>query len=301
MIFRTLKPEEFDAWCDHSQRMFAEERPGYFRDHFMMDPGGDLSLIFVAMDEGTIAATVRVFVRTIWLFGRTVPMGGIGEVSTNPAYRRQGLASELLQLAIAAMEARGMPVSILFGDQKIYAQAGWRFCDLPKRKIMTPMLPALAQDAQVRPFVPGDLDAVMGMYDLYIGRMNGAIVRSEAYWKRWVLPQWRSPFVLEREGRPVAYGCMPVEKNGQRLYVSELCAIPGEEGSLPGFVGHFAREYGCEHALVSAPLMQSVPGEEPFKFDMMVRLNSPVEGFTDTESLVAAMSQSAGMCSVDSF
>ncbi|MDL2317531.1 GNAT family N-acetyltransferase, partial [Eubacteriales bacterium OttesenSCG-928-A19] len=126
MVFRSLEPRELEAWFAHCQSVFRLEDTEYFRRHFLFDPHADASLIFVAMDGEVIASSLRVFRRHIWLKGRVVAMGGIGEVGTKLEYRKRGLAAELLQLAIAAMETQGMPVSILFGDQPIYERAGWR-------------------------------------------------------------------------------------------------------------------------------------------------------------------------------
>jgi len=40
-------------------------------------------------------------------------MGGIGEVSTKAAYRRQGLSGKLLEMSVAYMEAEDLDFSML--------------------------------------------------------------------------------------------------------------------------------------------------------------------------------------------
>lgn len=302
MIFRHLEPNEVERWAMHCEEVFGLEDAGYFLRHYRQDPTADASLIFVAMDGEEIASTVRVFRRDIWLHGRVVAMGGIGEVSTKPAYRKKGLAAELLQMAIAAMEERGIPVSILFGDQKIYEKAGWRFCAIPLVYSEVAALKPLPGDVIIRPFEEGDLPTLMGLYDLYAGRLDGAVVRSEAYWRSWVLPQWQVPQVLVQNGRPVAYCCMQRgQQDTHRLWAQEIAAAPHATQLLGGFLRALAEQQGCIQVAYLSPLLPDVPDAVPLPaHTMMVRLNSPVEDCRTSDGLVASM-QHAGMFPVDGF
>ncbi|MDR0897301.1 MAG: GNAT family N-acetyltransferase [Oscillospiraceae bacterium] len=301
--FRSLRPEELPAWYRHCHRVFTGVREGYFRDHFEMDPAADPSLIFVAMDGETIAATLRVFRRQMWLDGRVIAIGGIGEVCTKPAYRRQGLSTRLLQQAIQAMEARDMPVSMLLGNQNIYLKSGWRFCPERYALLQAEALPPLPEGAAVRPFCPDDLPLVMGLYDLYVGRMQGALLRSADYWRRWVLPQWKAPHVLEIAGRPVAYCCeMPSRRAPARYTVSDCAAAPQAEALLPALLGAVARSLGRERVQVLRPLLPGPMGKtQTVPDNLMLRLNRPLEGIADTDALVGAMRPAAGVCRVDGF
>lgn len=302
MIYRTLRAEELPAWYAHCESVFVSETTGYFERHFTMDPDADPSLIFVAMDGDTIAATVRVFRRTIWLHGRAVPMGGIGEVSTKPEYRRRGLVTELMQMAIAAMMAREMPVSILFGDQPLYERAGWRFCQTSQSELPVKALSERAVDGEVRPFEMSELPYVMGMYDLCAGQMDGAILRSEAYWRQWVLPQWAPPQVLVSEdGQPVAYASCEISVQDKTLRVLEMAANPVVQDALPALLARIAQAEGCDHIRYRTPLLRAVHGAAVTVHNgMMVRLNLPLGEITDTDALVEGM-RNAGMCVVDHF
>lgn len=300
MIYRTLPPGGLDAWADHCAEVFGEPA-AYFHRHFTQDPHADAGLIFVAMDGGVIASAVRVFVRTIWLQGRAVSMGGIGEVSTKPAYRRQGHAGALLHMAVEAMVARGMQVSILFGNQPLYIQAGWRFCAAARTRIQTDCLPVLLNGYETRPFQADDLPFAMGAYDLYAGRMDGAVLRGEAYWRQWVLPQWKGPWVLACEGAPMAYTCCEAAPNGT-LYIAELMAAPQGERAIPAFLGTLARQTSCAQVNVAAPLLpgEAMGEDASLPQGMMVRLNIPMEGIGDSDALAAAFCH-GGMCGIDAF
>lgn len=299
MIYSALPEGMLDAWFAHCEEVFDDTPAGYFERHYRYDPDADPALILVAMDGPVIASTLRVFVRRIWLAGRAVSMGGIGEVSTKAAYRRQGHAGRLLDMAIDAMQARNMPISILFGDEPLYARKGWRFCASRFEKARVDALPPLPSGMRTRPFVMEDLDAIMGLYDLYAGRMNGALLRTEAYWRRWVLPQWNAPTVLLEGGLPVAYASTHIDEGGC-LAVDELAAAPQAEGALLAMLGAIARRDGCEHVLGILPLLPHASSAETIidPQAMMVRMNLPLEGIADSDALALAMGE-AGMCPVD--
>lgn len=295
--FRTLSESELPAWYEHCQGIFHETE-GYFQDHFEMDPTGDLSLIFVAMDGDAIAATMRVFDRMIWLQGRAVRMGGIGEVCTKPQYRGQGLAGRLLEMSTLAMERRAMPVSILFGNRPLYAGHGYRFC--AAEWTVAPVASELSEGCTLRPYADADLAYLIGLYDLHAGRLNGAIIRSGDYWQRWVLPQWKNPLVVEREGRPVAYFTSAIEEG--RYCVDELCAAPESEEVAACSICFAAATAGFAKVRVRSALLPELCGERSAEDDaMMVRLMLPLEGIADSEALVRAMGPNAGMFRVDGF
>ena len=109
--FRTLRREELNQWFDHCAQVFTQGEYTdrmrlYFMRHWYNDSRRRLSGIQVAVVDGEIASTIRVFLRNVYLQGRITAMGGIGEVSTKPQFRRQGLSSKLLEMSIAYMESR---------------------------------------------------------------------------------------------------------------------------------------------------------------------------------------------------
>lgn len=299
---RPVRVNELEAWYRHCQEVFNDAEQGHFQKHFENDPEADASLIFVAMDGEEIVSTVRLFKRRVWIQGRAVSMGGIGEVSTKPAYRGRGLASRLLEMAIDAMSAQDMPVSILFGDEPLYEKAGWRFCPISGILSEISALPDLPENAAIRPFMPEDLPYLMGIYDLYAGRLHGAVIRSEAYWHRWVLPQWRPPTILVYEGRPAAYCSGVADCKDRVLMAEELCAAPQAEVLVPAFLRSVAEVGQCTSVRVAEPPAPGVMGTVWTKDkEMMIRLNRPFGAWRDTEGLVDDIKSSAGMFSVDMF
>ncbi len=302
LSYRTLYPHELDAWVTHCASVFTRETPEYFLNHFVRDPDRDCDFIFIALDGSEVVSTVRVFIRTIWLQGRAVPMGGIGEVSTKLEYRRQGIGERLLRTAIDAMTDGNMSVSILFGDQPLYSRLGWRECPSSLTVAVSDTLPALEPAAQVRPFREEDLPFLMGIYDFFAGRLNGAILRDEAYWRRWVLAEWNSPYVLLLNGTPVAYCCAAPRKSGELLEVTELCAAPHGESTLPCLLRATANAFKSKRVQFLTSLVPSLKGERiSLKNAFMARLNIPFDGIADSDSLVDIMAKSSGIFPVDHF
>ncbi|MDA7423302.1 GNAT family N-acetyltransferase [Thalassococcus lentus] len=70
-----------------------------------------------------IVAHVGVFYRAVRLDGTLSNVLGIGDVATGPKYRRQGIATKLIDQALAA--APRADFAMLFGRRKLYDRAGF--------------------------------------------------------------------------------------------------------------------------------------------------------------------------------
>jgi predicted N-acetyltransferase YhbS len=64
--------------------------------------------------------------RAMRLGARLVTVAGLADVATDPALRGQGIASGLLQAAIAEAKASPAEFFLLFGTAKLYPAAGFR-------------------------------------------------------------------------------------------------------------------------------------------------------------------------------
>ena len=206
MEFRALRPEKLEAWLDHVTSVFTGGRQ-YFSNHWHNDPWRDAEGIRVALDKGTIVSTVRVFIRKMFLHGEPITVGGIGEVSTRPEYRRRGIATQLLQDSIQFMEDRDIAVSLLFGSQKIYSIEGW---EKVSRYYARQSFSANKQSAwEVRPANFDDeveVKRLSDLYDRYARKFNGTVVRDDiAYWTQWVRTESPNAYVAERDGNIEGY------------------------------------------------------------------------------------------------
>ena len=201
MEFRALYPDELEKWLDHVTHVFSGGRQ-YFSNHWHNDPWRDPEGIRIAIDNGTIVSTVRVFIRKMFLHGEPVTVGGIGEVSTRPEYRRRGLATQLLKDSIRFMESRDIVISSLHGSQRIYSVEGWE--KVPRYYARQPFNARKQVAWEVRPANFDDkseVECIAALYDRYARKFNGTFVRDEmAYWTKWVRTESPNAWVAERDG-----------------------------------------------------------------------------------------------------
>jgi len=223
MEFRALQPREMNAWYDHVTSVFRGSRQ-YFMNHWENDPWQDVEGIRVAVENGKFTSTVRVFIRQMYLNGEKVAVGGIGEVSTLPEYRRLGLATRLLQDAIRFMEEREIAISSLHGGQRIYSVEGWE--RIP-RYFARERMPAKSDDTfHIRPIdfqSPKELEQLAALYDGYSRRFNGTFVRDHSrYWQDWVRTESPQAWVAEQDGEIKGY--TSIGNTEERLFVKEFVA-----------------------------------------------------------------------------
>ena len=201
MEFRALYPDELEVWLDHVTHVFTGGRQ-YFSNHWHNDPWRDPEGIRIAVDNGTIVSTVRVFIRKMFLHGEPITVGGIGEVSTRPEYRRRGLATQLLKDSIQFMESRDIVMSSLHGSQRIYSVEGWE--RVPRYYARQPFTAKKQVAWEVRPANFDDtaeVKRIAAIYDGYARQFNGTFVRDDmAYWTEWVRTESPDAWVAERDG-----------------------------------------------------------------------------------------------------
>lgn len=223
MEFRALYPDELETWLDHVTSVFTGGRE-YFSNHWHNDPWRDAEGIRIAVDNGTIVSTVRVFIRKMFLHGEPITVGGIGEVSTRPEYRRRGLATQLLKDAIRFMEDREIAMSALHGSQHIYAIEGWekipryyaRQSFSAEKRSAWAVRPANFDDA-------AEVTQIAERYEGYARKFNGTFVRDKMeYWTKWVRTESSSAWVAERDGSIDGYISIVQRENG--LNVKEFIA-----------------------------------------------------------------------------
>ena len=221
MEFRALYPDELEKWLDHVTHVFSGGRQ-YFSNHWHNDPWRDPEGIRIAVDDGTIVSTVRVFIRKMFLHGEPVTVGGIGEVSTRPEYQRRGLATQLLKDSIQFMESRDIVMSSLHGSQRIYSVEGWE--KVPRYYARQPLTAKKQAAWEVRPANFDDaaeLKRIAAIYDTYARKFNGTFVRDDmAYWTAWVRTESSNAWVAERDGSIEGY--VSVVRREDQLNVEEF-------------------------------------------------------------------------------
>jgi GNAT superfamily N-acetyltransferase len=229
-ILRGLRDWEVGPWAEFCASVFSyKSNPPpseYFFRHYANDPTtraeGSSKLIRVAIFEGTIVASCRIFLREISAGKKGASVlraGGFGEVCTDTNHRRRGISTRLLSNAISIMEdeAFNLQVSSLHAAPvffPLYESMGYsaphvenprggnRWSVVDCSWDTTTANEGNISKWKVRPAkFPWDTDRLQEMHAKYSEeRMMGCILRSREYWNdylRWELEG--SLFVLTLE------------------------------------------------------------------------------------------------------
>jgi predicted N-acetyltransferase YhbS len=220
--------------------------------------------------DGVLAAQLTVFLWPVRIAGRVVTAGLIADVATLPAYRRRGYVRMLLEAARGFLRETGIPLSWLYGADRVYASSGY----VSWRGHVT-----LAADGfgpppagmTVRPIDPGqDLAALHGLYEHWNRDQTGPILRSEEDWAGRILAPdaqdlWGGYRAIETAGRVLAYAHLAGDVAGT---VTEYGALDDEVASdtlraLAAICGRGALTFGfagkrLRQALASAALRVEV-------------------------------------------
>ena len=258
MEFRALYPDELEAWLDHVSHVFSAGRQ-YFSNHWHNDPWKDFEGIRIALDDGKIVSTVRVFIRKMYFQGEPITVGGIGEVSTRSEYRKRGIATQLLKDSIQFMKDREIAMSMLHGGQRIYSEEGWE--SVPRFYARKTIQGSETQKWNIRPANFQDTEEVVklaSIYDTYTRKYNGTFVRDDiAYWTDWV--QTESPQTWVAEQEEIIDGYVSVRRRDTALGVKEFAITEelfsqGKETELfETLLSHIIGEMNEESLVVEYP------------------------------------------------
>lgn len=283
---RSLRQDELEAWYAFCAKQFAPVSADYFRAHFENDPDRSVENIFVALRDGEIVSSVRLFTRSVYVNGRNARVGGIGEVCTDPSARGNGLSTRLLTRAMDTADARGYELGMLYGVlQSHYGRQGFENAPGSYKRVNVTAPDAAA--GQVRPFERADLDAVMGLHDLYSSQFDFAYRRTtREYWEKWVLHEWRKPLVLVRDERICAYA--DVQAHEGALRVREVGALPGEDAALWALLCAAAQQNACTCVVLPMPVLKNLQGErdDEAAVSLMVRMQKSALGFASRKEML---------------
>ncbi len=80
---------------------------------------------FLVRVDGVLAGHLAVCHRAVWLGDRMLDVLGIAEVAVDPAFRRRGIGAALVEAAVQEGRDAHADAVLLFGEQPIYARAGF--------------------------------------------------------------------------------------------------------------------------------------------------------------------------------
>jgi GNAT superfamily N-acetyltransferase len=220
---------------------FADEYPLVFQAEF---PGR-----VIALGEGEeVRSACAVLTREFLMDGTRVRGGLIGSVSTDPAWRDQGLATRLLMEAEAALQSEGCAFALLWADDPdFYLKRGYGPIGTEEDFLIPSALTsALPRPAGVRPLTAADALAIHGLYERHVARVERTTDETAALM---ACPDMVT-LGLERDGEVVAYACR------------------GRGRDLPDFIHEWGGDSEDVLALIRAHLEQRFPKEPGHLFLM---------------------------------
>jgi predicted N-acetyltransferase YhbS len=233
--FRTIERDERDAVLDLLAQWLNDR--AFFARYFRHDPTFRDDLCFVARDRGRIVSTLQIFRKQVRVGDAVVQVAGVGNVFTAAEYRERGLASQLLNRAVTAMDEHGFDLSLLFATRLVfYGRHGWQ-SHVRHLVFLEPAEVPATGPYDISPFGAADLDAVMHAYDMYTAGLNGATVRDRAYW----LGQLRyagnpqEDFLVARAGNQIVAYARATPLYDFNVVMEHAC-LPGHDEALAQLV-----------------------------------------------------------------
>lgn len=231
---------------------------------FIDQTEGDSTLrwrhVRIAVDgDGRVLAHTRIFARKMLVRGVPVAASGIGSVASLPEVRGDGLASAVVEDAVAQMRREGMGIGYLFtGIPAFYERSGWRTVKQPQIDVDASEASAIAVDRayRVRRAKDRDLPSLLAMYRSASAATTGSIVRTSRIWqdaRAWLGEDRGGCLVAEQHGRVVAYVRARVRAYGYQVLEAEH--LPGHDAAVAGLIAAVGRRAASrrQHLTALAP------------------------------------------------
>jgi predicted acetyltransferase len=170
--------------------------------YYAESPRVDVEQVYVLEEGGEARATGTVLPLEVFVDGSPVPMGGIGAVSTHPAYRRRGYAGELMRAVLRGMRERRMHLSMLWPfAHAFYRVYGWELAGESIAYTLKPTdLPTSSEQKRVRAYAGEDLPRMMALLEEEASEHPCCVRRGEGRWREYLGRDKEEAVVYEGEG-----------------------------------------------------------------------------------------------------
>jgi GNAT superfamily N-acetyltransferase len=196
-----VRREELDDLADLMQVCFwggapRERRRGRGRH---VDRGG----AWIVARDGRPVSHIRIVYNTLSLYGSRVKIASIGGVCTHPDYRKQGIASELLEHCMQVAVEAGASLMLISGRRGLYRRAmAVDAAPMFGAKIERGSVERRAGGPTARPARPEDWGSCARLHQAEPVRFE----RPGEFFARALGGHWhRVPWVIEAGGEVVAY------------------------------------------------------------------------------------------------
>ncbi len=219
-----------------------------------VSPGWKIELL----DEGASVSRLWVVDRDIRVGASVMRVGGISSVATNDDHRGKGLATQVMETAVALMEKEGYHASLLHGIPDFYHRFGYAPC-MPEYLLRIATVDA---ERAVGPLVlreakPTDLPAIARLYNGENARRTGTALRDAETWKGFPrsVGWFTRPIVrVAADSRDRVLGYVVYDEGRDRVRACEAGGQGGEVmGSLLRHLAQLAVEFRKEEIQLALP------------------------------------------------
>jgi Acetyltransferase (GNAT) domain len=240
MIHRAGNANDLEQLKDIWQECFRVGQD-YFVNSMATMPGREWPDTRILEIDGKIVSLCNVYRFEIRFGHAVLSMGGIGDVATPVAYRRQGHSSRVLADAQKYMISRDCSISYLYsGLFSFYRRSGW--VETFVRGVETYTWNEAASDVDIRPAKESDYAALREIYACLTQTSVGMPERSMEHWKTRTAQAEHRIDVAERNGTVVAYSVADVDPN-HHGGVMEVACLPGQESAVGSLLSKLATQY----------------------------------------------------------
>ncbi|MHB1167731.1 MAG: GNAT family N-acetyltransferase [Longimicrobiales bacterium] len=147
--------------------------------------GGGTDTLLVGEYDGRVAGALQVHPLRQWIGGAGLPMTGIGTVVISPAYRRRGLAEQLVAASLRAGRERGDVVSALYPFRVgFYHRLGYGNAGVAEQwQIPARALNDSPERMRVEMLEDGARDEALALYNEWVRTQNGHVERTVGMWR----------------------------------------------------------------------------------------------------------------------
>lgn len=255
---REPSPESASHW-----HQFVTTRPGYRPEQLRG-----------AFRAGAQVGSYMLQERTMQVGTARLRTGCISAVVTYPAHRHQGVATALMQDALAYAQSHHYALLLLDGIPKFYYRYGYddvfdmSVQDIDRAAILAQPPSAL----HLRPATPADAEPILTLYNRHFGPLTGSFTRTVAWQQHWL--QYRSAInplwlAVDAAGRPQGY--LALHGGTERFQAQEFAA--NTWAAALALLQHHARMLDGPNA--PAALRYRIPPTAPILYEMIDALQVP--------------------------
>ncbi len=216
--------------------------------------------LFGCVENGVLLSQAMYYDYKICVDGCKLPMAGIAIVSATPEARFKGKTGQLLQFMLDNLNEKMIPVSVLAPfSYAYYRKFGYEYCYRKKeiRLNINKFENFLHPDDVFLPVKPADYPVLNEIYEAWIGRYNGYVVRNGKIWQENTLCS-----LYMTLDRPYAYvhydadgqaqGYLLYRLEGTTLTVHELAYRSyASLKSMLGFI--YSHKSQCKEVIIRCP------------------------------------------------